>query len=56
LDAVEIDVLLAGGKLDNTPPVATFPSLSKSSEQLKAQRPENSGSFPSIPSPTPEKA
>jgi hypothetical protein len=39
--------------------VATFPSLSKSSEQLRAQRPESSstssGNYP-IPSPTPEKA
>jgi cell division protease FtsH len=56
LDASDIDVVLSGGKLDNTPAVATFPSLSKSSEKLKAQRPESSGSFPPIPSPTPEKA
>jgi len=52
-------VLFAGGKIDNTPPVATFPSLSKSSEQLKAQRPEGSGTssanYPIVP-PTPEKA
>jgi cell division protease FtsH len=58
LDAAEIDILLAGGKLDRTPEVATFPSLSKSSEQLRAQRGEEStaGKFPPIPSPTPEKA
>jgi cell division protease FtsH len=59
LDAADMDVLLAGGKLDDTPPVATFPSLSKSSEQLKAQRPEGAGTssanYPIVP-PTPEKA
>ena len=59
LDAAEIDILITGGKLDRTPEVATFPSLSKSSEQLRAQRPESSstssGNYP-IPSPTPEKA
>ena len=59
LDAADIDVLFTGGKLDNTPPVTTFPSLSKSSEQLKAQRPEGSGTssanYPIVP-PTPEKA
>ena len=59
LDAAQIDILFAGGKLDATPPVATFPSLSKSSDQMKAQRPEGAGTssanYP-IPSPTPEKA
>jgi cell division protease FtsH len=55
LDGSEID-LLAGGKLDATPQVTTFPSLSKSSEQLEAQRAaEAKVGFP-IPSPTPEKA
>jgi cell division protease FtsH len=56
LDGSEIDVLLAGGKLDQTPEVTTFPSLSKSSEQLEAQRAaEGKAGFP-LPSPTPEKA
>jgi len=56
LDGAEIDVLLAGGKLDVTPRVTTFPSLSKSSEQLEAQREaEAKVGFP-LPSPTPEKA
>jgi cell division protease FtsH len=59
LDGAEIDVLLSGKALDDTPSVTTFPSLSKSSEQLKAQRAEGaggaSGNFP-LPSPTPEKA
>jgi cell division protease FtsH len=59
LDAAEIDILLAGGKLDHTPEVATFPSLSKSSDQSRAERPESSstssGNYP-IQSPTPEKA
>jgi len=56
LDGAEIDVLLAGGKLDATPQVTTFPSLSKSSEQLEKQRTEEAKvGFP-IPAPTPEKA
>jgi len=56
LSGAEIDVLLAGGKLDVTPRVTTFPSLSKSSEQLEAQREaEAKVGFP-LPSPTPEKA
>jgi cell division protease FtsH len=59
LDGAEIDVLLSGGKLDQTPEVTTFPSLSKSSEMLKSQRPDSAenkgGGFP-LPSPTPEKA
>ena len=58
LDGADIDVLLAGGTLDKTPPVTTFPSLSKSSEQLQAQRAEEvaaASGFP-LPSPTPGKA
>jgi cell division protease FtsH len=56
LDGAEIDVLLSGGTLDRTPPVTTFPSLSKSSEQLEAQREaEGKVGFP-LPAPTPEKA
>jgi cell division protease FtsH len=56
LDGAEIDTLLAGGVLDKTPPVTTFPALSKSSEQLEAQRAaEGKSGFP-LPSPTPEKA
>jgi cell division protease FtsH len=57
LDGAEIDVLLSGGKLDRTPEVATFPGLSKSSEQLRAQREAQASTPPyPIPSPTPEKA
>ena len=56
LDGADIDVLFAGGTLDRTPPVTTFPSLSKSSEQLEAQRAaEGKVGFP-LPAPTPEKA
>jgi len=59
LDAADIDVLFAGGKIDNTPAVTTLPSLSKSSEQLKSPRPEGAGTasanYPIVP-PTPEKA
>jgi cell division protease FtsH len=56
IDGAEIDVLFAGGTLDRTPQVTTFPSLSKSSEQLEAQRAaEGKTGFP-LPAPTPEKA
>jgi cell division protease FtsH len=57
LDAADIDILLAGGKLDRTPEVAPSPGLSKSSDQPRTQREEAAaGKFPPIPSPTPEKA
>jgi len=56
LDAADIDVLFAGGKLEATPPVATFASQSKNSEQVKAQRPDTpAANYPIVP-PTPEKA
>jgi cell division protease FtsH len=58
LDAAEMDILLAGGKLDRTPEVATISSHSKGSEHVREQRPESPaapGNFP-IPAPTPEKA
>jgi cell division protease FtsH len=56
LDAADIDILLAGGKLEKTPPVEP---LSKGADPQKAQRSEEAGpssaTFP-IPAPTPEKA
>jgi cell division protease FtsH len=59
LDAADIEVLFAGGKLESIPPVVAFSGLSKSSEQAKGQRPEGAGTpsanFPIVP-PAPEKA
>ena len=54
LDGAEIDVVMAGGKLEKTPPPVAVPSPIKNAGQPKpAESP--SGGFP-IPSPTPEKA
>jgi cell division protease FtsH len=58
LDGAEIDVLLAGGRLEATPTPVTLPNVAKTADPAKVQRAEGatpSGSYP-IPSPTPEKA
>ncbi|MBN2573792.1 MAG: ATP-dependent zinc metalloprotease FtsH [Deltaproteobacteria bacterium] len=55
LDGVEIDTLLAGGKLEQTPPVISIPDAAKTAEETKAQKAEGTGGFP-LPQPTPEKA
>jgi cell division protease FtsH len=58
LDGAEIDILLAGGKLDRTPEVATLRGPATSQEPARAEKSDSSpsaGGFP-IPAPTPEKA
>jgi len=57
LDGSEIDLLLAGGKLERTPPavVVADASSAKSAAPAKSQEGSPGGAFP-IPAPTPEKA
>ena len=55
LDGAEIDVLLAGGKLEPTPQPVSAPSNNAPADQEPAASARPEGSFP-LPAPTPEKA